>query len=83
MFIALIFIVVGYIKAAHQCPARKIEYRYVPRTFIEDSQEPVSVTDIFAKMFYETTPWITSMGTGLGPPTQQQTDINKLMVSQS
>jgi len=84
MFIAIILVVVGFIKVGQQCPQRKIEYRYVPRTFIEDQKEPVPVTDIFAKMFFESTPWIShEAGKGLGPPNTQQNDINKNFISQS
>jgi len=84
MFIAIILVVVGFIKASAYCPPRKIEYRYVPRTFIEDQQEPVPITDIFAQMFYSSTPWIShASGKGLGPPNVQQKDINKNFISQS
>lgn len=84
LFIALVLMVVGYIRATSQCPPRKIEYRYVPRTFIEEQEDPTPVTDIFAKMFYESTPWIShEAGKLLGPPNIQQRDIGKFFVSQA
>jgi hypothetical protein len=84
MFIAIVLVVVGYIKATFQCPPRKIEYRYVPRSFIEEQKEPVPITDIFAKMFYEATPWIShEAGKLLGPPNAQALDINKHFISQA
>jgi hypothetical protein len=83
MFIAIILVVVGFIKATQGCPPRKIEYRYVPRSFIEDQQEPVPVTDIFAKMFFESTPFMHESGKTLPPPSVQQLDINKNFISQS
>ena len=39
---------------SNKCPPTKIEYRYVPRTFQEESLNPVKVTDIFNNMFTET-----------------------------
>lgn len=82
LFIALVLIVLGYIKATYHCPPRKVEYRYVPRSFIEDQKEPVPVTDIFAKMFYESQPWIShEAGKLLPPPNLQQKDINKFFIS--
>ena len=84
MFIALILIVIGYIKATFHCAPRKTEYRYVPRSFVEDQKEPVPVTDIFAKMFYEATPFMShETGKGLSAPNVQQLDINKFFISQS
>ena len=84
LFIAIIFVVIGYVKATHHCPPQKTEYRYVPRSFIEDQKEPVPITDIFAKMFYESTPWIShEAGKLLPPPNLQQRDIDKYFISQS
>ena len=84
LFVALVLMVIGYIKAAHQCPPRRVEYRYVPRTFIEEQEDPTPVSDIFASMFYESTPFLShEAGKLLPPPNLQQKDINKYFVSQS
>lgn len=84
MFIAIVCVVVGYLKATQHCPPRKVEYRYVPRTFIEDANEPVPLTDIFAKMFVESSPWIShEAGKLLPPPNLQQKDIGKFFISQA
>lgn len=84
LFIALVFIVVGFVKANHQCAPKRVEYRYVPRTFIEEQQDPTPITDIFAKMFYQSTPWLShEAGKLLPPPNLQQKDINKFFISQS
>ena len=84
MFIAIVCVVVGYIKATQHCPPRKVEYRYVPRTFVEDAKEPVPVTDIFAKMFFTQQPWLShETAKGLPPPNLQQKDINKFFISAS
>lgn len=84
LFIALILMVVGYIKANNQCPPRRVEYRYVPRTFIEEQEDPTPITDIFAAMFFESTPFMShEAGKLLPPPNIQQKDINKYFISQS
>ena len=84
MFCAIVFVAVGYIRATQHCPPRKIEYRFVPRSFVEDAKSPVPVTDIFAKMFFESTPWIShEAGKLLPPPNLQQKDIGKFFISQS
>ena len=84
MFIAVMLIFVGYVKATHHCPPRKVEYRYVPRTFIEEANDPTPVTDIFAKMFFQSTSWVShEAGKGLPPPNLQQRDINARFISQS
>ena len=33
-------------------------YRYIPRTFIEDQENPVPLDDIFYTMFNNPSPWI-------------------------
>ena len=83
--IGFILIVIGYVKANKNCPPQKIEYRYVPRTFIEDQNEPVPVTDIFARMFYQSSPWLSHEAGKLLPPANLQQPIrqNKFFISQS
>lgn len=82
LLIGFVFITIGYVKGAKRCPPARIEYRYVPRTFIEEQESPTSVTDIFASMFFESTPFINHSTRPLPPPTQQS-DINKFFISQS
>lgn len=82
MFIGVVFVVIGYIRATQHCAPRKIEYRFVPRTFVEDAKSPVPVTDIFAKMFYAKQPFIAHEASKLlGPPNEQQHSINKFFIS--
>ena len=84
LFVALVLMTVGYVKANHQCPPRRVEFRYVPRTFIEEQEDPTPVSDIFARLFYSSTPWIShEAGKLLPPPNLQQKDINKFFVSQA
>lgn len=82
ILVGFVFIVIGFVKAHRNCPPQKVEYRFVPRSFVEEQESPVPVTDIFAKMFYESTPFISHSTRPLPPPTQVR-DINKYFISQN
>lgn len=77
---ALVFIIIGFFKGNQVCPPRRIEYRYVPRNFIEDQLEPVSVSEIFGDMFRNPTVWVGGFSNTYYP---KQEDINRFFVSQS
>jgi hypothetical protein len=62
------------------CPADKIVYKFVPRTFTEDQESPVPVEEIFSKMFREPTPFIGSYTQTYYP---KEEDINQFFISQS
>ena len=83
IFIGLGIVLVGYVRSQKECPPTKIEYRYVPRTFVEEQEDPTPVSEIFAKMFIEPSPWIGHSGGKMGPPTLRGEDINRLYISQS
>jgi len=82
LLVGFVFVTIGYVKSGKRCPPRRVEYRYVPRTFVEEQESPTPVTDIFAKMFFESTPFVSHSTRPLPPPTQQS-DINKFFISQS
>lgn len=79
LFTGFAFIIIGYINSHKQCPASKIEYRYVPRNFIEEQLEPVKLTDQFYSMFHKQSPWI-----DLLPSASRRSisNINQFWVSQ-
>ena len=88
LFIGFTFIIVGYIKSKQDCPPPQIEYRYVPRTFREEQEDPTPITEIFEKMFLEPTNWIRHSAGKLPPPNLRQhprdtEDINQMFISQS
>ena len=58
---------------------RNVVYRYIPRTFEEEQENPVSVSDIFKTMFSNPSPWVNSLRTyDIG----KQELINKYFISQ-
>lgn len=81
LFVAASLIGIGYVKSQMHCAPPLIEYRYIPRSFREDQEEPVSPTDVYAGMFLKATPWVNARL--LGPTTERKTDINQFFISQS
>lgn len=59
--IGIILIAIGIIKVYNQPPPQRTVYRYIPRTFIEDQENPVPLDDIFYEMFNNPTPWVASV----------------------
>ena len=53
----IIFIAVGYIRSNQKCPPRLIEYRYIPKTFIDQQNNETPVLSIFNTMFTKSSPW--------------------------
>ena len=58
LFIGLMMVIIQIVIMYHTCPPPVIEYRYVPRTYEEEQNEPVYPSDIFKKMFKNPSPWI-------------------------
>jgi len=66
LIILLILILIGIeitkVNTRSKCQKPIIEYRYVPRSFKDEQQEPVSIEDIFGVMFSKPSPWMISRG---------------------
>lgn len=52
------------IKVLTMCPKPTIKYRYIPRTFKEEQDEPIPIKDVFDTMFAKPSPWMISRGIG-------------------
>lgn len=74
-------IIVGYINQLHKCPPPKIEYRYIPRTFKQEQDNPARVSQIFSKMFEEPSPWVA--GVRLEGNSSKNRAINRYFISQN
>ena len=55
--IGLVMVVAGFYKKNLKCPPPKVIYKYVPRTFKEEQENPTQATDIFSKMFKQPSSW--------------------------
>ena len=58
LFIGILFTSIGWVKSQHSCPAPIIEYRYIPRTFKEEQDNPTKVSELFEIMFDNHSPWM-------------------------
>ncbi len=58
--IGFISIIVSISRAYYKCPMQKVEYRYIPRSFKEEQENPVPVYDLFGDIFTESSPWFGS-----------------------
>lgn len=79
IFIGILFITVGVVKDNQKCQDEKIIYRYIPRTFEEEQNEPVFVSDIFKTMFTQQSPWVASVQ---NLDTKKKENINNYFISQ-
>jgi hypothetical protein len=57
LLIGVIMIIIESVRTHTKCPREKIIYRYIPRSFEEEQEEPVYVSDIFKTMFTQASPW--------------------------
>ena len=58
MILGFGILVVGVTLSRKECPGPRIEYRFVPRTFQEEQENPAMVSDIFGGLFTNQEPWI-------------------------
>lgn len=77
----IIAVIVGYVNQKKKCPAPQIEYRFIPRTFEEEQNDPVRASQLFRNMFEDPTPWLSGYRMGFVKPNIY--DINKYYVSQA
>ncbi len=60
LLIACMFIIIDVTKMYYKCPPNKIEYRYIPRSFNDEQDDPVSIKSIYGIMFDRPSPWVNS-----------------------
>ena len=61
LFFGLLFIITDIIKNKHRCRPDRIIYKYIPRTFEEEQENPAQVTKIFERMWSRPSPWVDSL----------------------
>lgn len=79
LFIGILLVVIEVTRVSQRCPESKIIYRYIPRTFEQEQNEPVYPSDIFKTMFTQPSPWIAGLN---DIDNRKIEDINKFFVSQ-
>ena len=58
LIIGFILIIINLTKMYTKCPENKIIYKYIPRTFKEEQESPISVEEIFEDLFKKPSPWV-------------------------
>ena len=81
LFVGILFTVIDMVKidAGLSKKEPKVIYKYIPRTFEEEQEDPVAVSDIFETMFSQPSPWVNSIRTY---DIKKQENINSYFVSQ-
>lgn len=75
----IILITAAISKQVGEKKQEKIIYRYIPRTLIEEQEDPAMVSEIFASMFSQPSTWIGGMN---DLDTRKTGAINQYFVSQ-
>ena len=58
--IGLILIIIDLTKMNTKCSTKDVIYKYIPRTFEEEQNNPVFIDEIFGSMFKNKSPWVGS-----------------------
>lgn len=80
LFAGFMMLVIGYINQLQKCPPPQIEYRYVPRTFEQEQDNPVKVSQLYSQMFEEPSTWVAGFKFA-GNPSRNRA-INRYFISQ-
>ena len=64
LMVGVMMVMQGYFRQNMQCPPPKVVYKYLPRSFTEEQESPIPVSDIFGAMFKQPSPL--EAGSGLG-----------------
>lgn len=51
--VGIILCYYAYVASLVECPAQKIEYRFIPRTLKEQTENPINVSELLKPMFVE------------------------------
>jgi len=79
IFIGIILIVINITSSNKMCPKSQIIYKYLPRTFDQEQDDPIYVSDVFADMFSQSSVWVKGVNS---IDARKQEKINKYFISQ-
>lgn len=77
-YIGIALIIITFATYNKSCPPPQIIYKFVPRTFQEEQENPVKASEIFQSMFEKPSPFIER---ALGKNTPSN-NINRFFISQ-
>lgn len=65
LYVGILMIFTGYSKQLSDVtPEPIIEYRYIPRTFEQEQENPVKVSQLFSSMFTDQSIWMSGYRLG-------------------
>jgi hypothetical protein len=64
LYISILMIAIGYVNQIKKCEEPKVEYRYIPRTFEQEQDDPVKVSQLFNSMFADQSVWMSGYRLG-------------------
>lgn len=81
LFVGSLFIAIDIVKiqSGYYSKDPKIIYKYIPRTFQEEQEDPIAISDIFDTMFSQPSPWVGSIK---NYDLRKQDNINKYFITQ-
>jgi len=56
LFMGIVAITIGYTKSTASCPPPRIEYRYVPRKYMDEQMDSNSASEVMTDMATSATP---------------------------
>ena len=57
IFIGIILIVIDITRSYYKCPPNKTEFKYIPRTFQQEQDNPIPLNEIVGNLFTNQDPW--------------------------
>jgi len=78
IILGIVFVTINLTTIYKSCPKQKIVYRYIPRSFEEEQEEPIPPSEIFFDLFNKPSPWIS----GFALTKYSKNDINKYFITQ-
>lgn len=81
LFFGILFVIIEIVRiqAGMMEKEEKIIYRYIPRTFEEEQEDQIPISDVFNTMFSQPSPWVGSIR---NYDEEKQEDVNKYFISQ-
>lgn len=58
IFVGIIFVTINIVKNNCKCEDQQVIYRYIPRTFDEEQEDPAYASDVHKVLFSLRTPWV-------------------------
>lgn len=72
-------VIIDMLRLNRTCPPAKTVYKYIPRSFDQEQDNPLRPSQVFGKMFTAPDPWISGVGVDTTKPRRS---YNEFWISQ-